>query len=150
MPELDRTPMGVIFNTRGMGRYHLVIYRSGVLCVRANLIGTIQVAARYSKGGAPTTASPDPWRTWSREGRRLQQLCVSYPPQRISQLTPSYFIAVQDIVVIKIGKGPNRPRLTVETASGQHFSFAWTPVLNDWQYVSAVLRGAFGNLVKAA
>lgn len=148
MYTLDPQPVGVIFNTSCKGRYHIVVYPSGLLYVKANLIGLIQMAARYSRGGAPrTTTDQRDWRTSTIEGRRLYDLCFNHSLQQICEMAPSQFIPRSQIIQIRFHRSPNRPRLIIETSDGGSSRFTWIPVMNDWEYVYDILSSSFRSLL---
>jgi hypothetical protein len=149
-------PLGAIYDTNSKGRFDLVVYSDGVLCLRGTHFGVALRAAGIGMvggggglsggilAGGGGSAGFGAGRSY--EERRLVTALAS-GREEAAKRRAGFFIARDTIIGLALRQRWYGHSLTIRTTdddAGRRFD--WKPRLNRFDDVEALLRSTFGNL----
>ena len=152
-------PLGAIYDTNSKGRFDLVVYADGVLCLRGTYVGVALRAAGIGMVGgggglsggvlAGGGGSAGFGAARSYEERRLVSALASGREEAVKRKA-GFFIPRDTIIGLALRTRWYGHSLTIRTTdddAGRRFD--WKPRLNTFAHVQEILASAFPQLISA-
>lgn len=154
----EPAPRGTIVDTNSAGRFDLVLYDDGILCLRGTYVGVMirgagagMVGAGGGGLGGAVTAGVGSG-TGSSAGRRYEnrRIVAELAEGRtvaLARHADNHFHSRAAIDSLSTRKRPWKHSLTVSLSDGTTRVYSWKPALNRFREVQQLLATTYPDLV---